>query len=137
MNESGVSEVPDGSQSRGRRVSLWLQCLLYVGAGVNHFVNPGIYMKIMPAYLPAPGFLISASGVIEIALGVMLAFQPTRKVAACCIIAMLLAFIPAHIEMIRISGCGLGELCARAVIAWLRLIPGQALLIWWAWYHRN
>lgn len=128
MNDSGIA---------GRKVSLWLQCLLYAGAGVNHFINPRVYLKIMPSYIPAHEFLISASGVIEIALGLMLAFQPTRKVAACCIIAMLLAFIPAHIEMIRISGCSLWELCARAVIAWIRLIPGQALLIWWAWYNRK
>ncbi len=121
----------------GKRLSLWLQCLLYTGAGINHFLNPQVYLKIMPAYLPAHKFLIGASGVIEIALGMMLAFQPTRKFAACSIIAMLIAFIPAHIEMIRISGCSLWELCAAAVIAWLRLIPGQALLIWWAWYHRK
>ena len=132
-----INPHPMKRQSGTRAISLVLQSILYIAAGINHFLNPQVYRKIMPAYLPAHNLLISASGIIEISLGIMLAFQPTRKLAACCIIAMLLAFIPAHIEMIRISGCSFKDPCLAFAIAWLRLIPGQLLLIAWAWYQRK
>lgn len=119
------------------KAALWLQSLLYIGAGINHFWHPGTYRRIMPPYLPYHAQLITISGLAEIVLGVMLLFQPTRNLAAYLIIAMLVAFIPAHIYWIEITRCKTGGFCMPSFIAWIRLIPGQLLLILWAYSLRN
>ena len=28
--------------------------LFFIGAGINHFVRTGFYLRMMPAYLPCP-----------------------------------------------------------------------------------
>ena len=35
---------------------IYLMALMYVAAGVMHFLKPRMYERIMPRYLPAPAF---------------------------------------------------------------------------------
>lgn len=116
-------------------LSGWLQGLLYIAAGINHFWHPGLYYRIIPPYLPSRSLINSASGVIEIILGALLLFQATKWVAAYAIIAMLIAFIPAHIYLIQISRCSKAGFCWPLFLAWIRLLPGQLLLMLWAYYQ--
>ena len=44
---------------------LWLMGILYLAAGVNHFVHPDFYLKIMPPYLPWHQELVYLSGLAE------------------------------------------------------------------------
>jgi len=113
---------------------LWLSASFYILAGCNHFISAPFYYGIMPEWLPAHSFLIFASGVIEIFLGISLLFKASRKLAALLIILMLLAFIPVHIDMISKAPFSLGKLKITVLIAWIR-IPLQFLLICWAWYY--
>ena len=39
-------------RSTGKLIGKWIFGILFVLAGVGHFVVPGFYMKIMPPYLP-------------------------------------------------------------------------------------
>ncbi len=39
-------------------LSVAILALLFVAAGINHFVSPGVYVKIMPDYLPWPLALV-------------------------------------------------------------------------------
>lgn len=55
--------------------------ILYLGAGVNHFVHPGSYLAIIPPYFPYPMFINYASGIAEILLGILLLFTATRTTA--------------------------------------------------------
>jgi uncharacterized membrane protein len=48
---------------RKKQISRIIMSLLYIAAGVNHFINPGFYLKIMPSYLPFPVELVYLSGV--------------------------------------------------------------------------
>jgi len=59
---------------------------LYIIAGVNHFVNPLFYKKMMPPWLPAHDLLIQISGWAEILLGLLLLPVQTRRWAACGVI---------------------------------------------------
>lgn len=113
---------------------LWIYGLLYILAGINHFISTSGYLTIMPKWLPAHAFLIYLSGVMEIVLGIMLLFSRTKKLAALLIIFMLIAFLPAHIYMIQIAPFQLGKILVTPLIAWVRL-PFQILLIDWAWYY--
>lgn len=111
--------------------------VLYIGAGINHFVHPGVYYPIIPPYLPNHSIINIVSGILEIVLGLLLIFSKTRTAAAYGIIVLLTLFIPAHIYMIVKSGCISETMCVPAWAAWLRLFPLQFVLMTWAWWHRK
>ncbi len=120
-----------------KKVSLVLMTTLYLVAGINHFVNPQIYYAIIPRYLPWPVFINSVSGIVEIISGLLLIPKATRYIGSMLIIILLIAFIPAHIYMIQKNDCAGAGLCIPLWVAWLRLVPIQFLLIYWAWTNRK
>jgi len=120
-----------------KRISLYLMSVFYLLAGINHFRKPDFYTGLIPPYLPNPDFIIAASGVAEIMLGALLLFSKTRMFAAYSVIAMLLAFVPAHIHHIQTDGCPTEQLCVPLWVTWVRLLVLQPLLIAWAWWNRN
>jgi uncharacterized membrane protein len=122
--------------STWKKISLILLITLYVVAGANHFIHPAVYLKLIPPYLPFPKVLNLAAGFFEILFGLMLIFKASRKYAAYGIILMLIAFIPAHIYMIQLAPFMLGKLLVTKTGTWIRL-PLQAVLIFWAYWHRK
>ncbi|MCE9668229.1 DoxX family protein [Myxococcus stipitatus] len=105
--------------------------LFMVAAGINHFVNPRLYVRMMPAWLPWHGPLVFWSGVAEVALGVGLLVPATRVWAAWGLIALFVAVFPANLEMAR-QPERFRKVPRWAL--WLRL-PLQVVLILWAgWY---
>src|SRR4051812_49819032 len=111
-------------------VMLWLMAILYVAAGVNHFVRPDFYVKIMPPYLPWHLELVYASGVAEIVLGLLVLLRKWRSPAAWGLIALLIAVFPANIHMALH-----GELYPDLppLLLWARL-PLQFVLMAWAYW---
>jgi uncharacterized membrane protein len=110
--------------------------VLYVLAGVNHFVSTSFYVQIMPPWIPWHLAMVYVSGVLEIVLGIAVMIPRTRRLAAWGLIALLVAVFPANIHMamndVLIDGAPLGPPWAL----WLRL-PIQLVLIAWAyWYTR-
>jgi uncharacterized membrane protein len=120
-----------------KKISLILQSLFYMAAGLNHFVNPGFYLDLIPPYFPFKEIINHASGVVEMLLGTALFITATRRFAAWALIIMLVAFIPSHVYFIQIGGCVEGGLCTGLEVAWIRLLLIHPLLILWAWYHRS
>lgn len=108
--------------------------LLYLAAGINHFVNPEFYEKIMPSYIPFHSRCVFLSGIAEILLAFLLLPKVTRKTAAWFIIAMLVVFFVIHIQMVIDTWTTGGMLFWIAAIR----IPLQFVLIWWAYlYTKN
>ncbi len=112
-------------------IFLYVMGVTYILAGLNHFKNPKIYHSIMPPFIPAPGFMIFMSGVIEVLLGMAVMWPPTTSLAAWGIIALLVAILPPHIYMIQQK-----EQWPKipSWLLWLRL-PLQGLLIFWAYLY--
>ncbi len=77
----------------------YLLAIAFILAGINHFINPAFYLKMMPPFLPAHLFLIYLSGILEIALGVLLLIPRFTRFAAWGLIALLIAVYPANIYM--------------------------------------
>jgi uncharacterized membrane protein len=120
-------------ESRAKQISRYACGVLYVGAGINHFLKPAFYVSIMPPYLPWHLLLVYVSGIAEIALGALMMFRMSSKLAGWGLIALLVAVFPANMHMAIHP-----ELYAWAspVALWVRL-PVQGLLIAWAyWYTR-
>ena len=106
-----------------------------VVVGVLHFVNPGGFVRIVPAYLPAPLLLVWLSGVAEILGGLGLLVPRTRRLAAWGLVALYVAVFPANLNM-ALHQIPLGDApipADKVWLLWLRL-PFQALFIAWAWW---
>ncbi|MCB9592905.1 MAG: DoxX family protein [Sandaracinaceae bacterium] len=115
---------------RAKTVLRAVMGVLYIAAGVNHFVNQAFYVSIMPPYVPWHVAMVWISGVAEIALGIGVLVPKTRALAGWGLIALLIAVFPANLHMALAEP---GTYDAPAWGLWLRL-PVQALLIAWAWW---
>ncbi|MEO6977797.1 MAG: MauE/DoxX family redox-associated membrane protein [Mucilaginibacter sp.] len=118
-----------------KKVSLVILVIGYLAAGANHFRAPESYIHIIPPYIPLPKLVNLLAGVFEILFGLLLIFEHTRKLAAWGIILMLIAFLPVHIDMVIRAPFQLSSLYITPLIAWVRLVVLQPLLIWWAWWY--
>jgi uncharacterized membrane protein len=103
--------------------------LLYIAAGINHFLNPLFYIGIMPAWLPYHKMLMIVSGIFEILFGVLLLFSFSRRFAAWGIILLLVAVFPANIQMM------LNYYRNDHPLLWVAIVrlPMQIGLIIWAY----
>jgi uncharacterized membrane protein len=108
----------------------------YFFSGVNHFMRPENYKRIIPPYIHFHSLINYAAGFVEIFLAVLLVIPATRRFACTAIMAMLIAFIPAHIYMFQSGWCVNGS-CFPQWAIWLRLLVLQPLLIYWAWRLRR
>lgn len=113
-----------------RLVSLGLIAVVFVGAGVLHFVRPGPFVRIVPPWLPAAGALVFWSGVFEVLGGLGVLVPGLRAWAGWGLIALLVAVFPANVHMALHP-----ELFPRIPVwaLWARL-PLQLALIGWVWW---
>ncbi len=109
---------------------LYLMAALYVGAGINHFVQPRMYLRIIPAWLPNPTLMNALAGLAEVALGLALLYVPLRVPAAWGVVALLIAIFPANVYMLQLKRQGQFRKIPEWTL-WVRL-PIQAVLIAWA-----
>ena len=116
-----------------KTVTRYLFGASFIAAGLNHFVNTGFYLSIMPPYLPWHLPLVYISGVAEMALGALLLFRRWSRIAAWGLIALLIAVFPANLHMALNS-----ELYPQfsPILLWLRVPLQGGLLAWAYWYTR-
>ena len=112
-------------------IGKWLFSVLFVVAGISHFLRPGVYMQIVPPMLPYPKLIVQISGAMEIFLGLLLLIPAWTQLAAWGLIALLVAVFPANVFMTMHP-----DRFARIPLwlLWVRL-PLQGLLIAWAWRY--
>jgi uncharacterized membrane protein len=119
-------------ESGGRRRGTRLLGLLFVGAGVNHFVIPRPYRQIVPpwtARLADADTIVAVSGVAEVAGGLGVLAPATRRISGLWLIALLVAVFPANLHM------ALNPSEFRRIPRWALYarLPLQPLAMWWAW----
>ncbi|MET0448062.1 MAG: hypothetical protein ABW004_06630 [Aeromicrobium sp.] len=71
----------------------------FIGMGVLHFVRPGPFENIVPKVLPRKTELVYASGVVEIAAGVMMLHPRTRRLGGLGAVGLLAGVFPANVQM--------------------------------------
>ena len=114
------------------KTSRLLLALLFVIAGLLHFLYPRQYIEVVPPWLPAPGLLVFVSGVCEIAGGMGLLWRTSRRWAGYGLIALCLAVLPANVQMLLDAQASAASLAWQAAL-WARL-PLQFALIAWIWF---
>ncbi len=112
-----------------KRGSLRALALFFISAGVNHFVIPSTYKRLVPPGMGDPALLVQVSGVAEIAGGVGVLVPRTRRLSGFGLIALLAAVFPANVYMARnperFEKIPVWALYAR--------LPLQPLAMWWTW----
>jgi uncharacterized membrane protein len=113
-------------------LGLYLMAIIYIFAGVMHFIVPKMYMRVMPSYLSNHKALVYLSGIAEIALGFGLFIPSLKVISIYGIIAMLLVFlVTVHFYMLS------SEKATAGIPKWILIIriPLQFGLIYWAWMY--
>lgn len=116
--------------ARGGRRSRLLLGVAFIGAGINHFVMPGSYERIVPPSMRGSAkSLVVISGVAEMAGGLGVLLPWTRRRAGLGLIALLAAVFPANLHMAHAPE----EF--RKIPRWALYarLPLQPLMMWWAW----
>jgi uncharacterized membrane protein len=130
VSESLADPTPvSGRPTRSQR----LIALIFIGAGINHFVLPRAYRQIVPPSFGDPVRLVAISGVAEVAGGVGVLLPRTRRLAGLGLLALLVAVFPANWYMARNP-----ERFAR-IPGWALYarLPLQPLVMWWVWRATN
>jgi len=109
----------------------YLLAVLFIVAGTLHFLITPVYVNIMPSYLPAPTLLVQISGVAEILGGLGLLLPATQSAAAWGLILLLIAVMPANLNMALHASHWPG---IPIWLLWARL-PLQLPLIYWAFLY--
>jgi len=116
--------------ARSRAVALWVLAAFFVVAGLNHFLNHGPYLAMMPPYLPWHEGLIIVSGVAEIAGGLGVLIPKMRWLAGWGLIVLLVAVFPANVQVALHGWPGVQ---IPQWTLWARL-PLQGVLIVWVYW---
>jgi len=131
MDPHGTLRRPSARRDRSRAIC----AVVFIVAGLAHFVVPQVYRPMMPPWLPAHDLLILLSGVAEVAGGVGLLLPRLRRAAAVGLIALLVAVFPANVQML-LNAQAEGAAALVQAGLWLRL-PLQVVLIRWVWKVRR
>jgi uncharacterized membrane protein len=114
-------------------VGLYLMAVIYILAGLMHFIKPKVYLRVMPNYLPKHKLLVFWSGIAEVLLGVGLCFPVLKTISVYGIILMLAVFLLVHFYMLS------SEKASAGIPKWILTlrIPLQFGLMYWAWMYLN
>src|ERR1700757_3903133 len=76
---------------------------MFVLTGIAHFAPPlrRDLIAIVPPRLPAPGYLVTITGLLELLGAVGLLLPVTRVAAAVCLLVLMLAMFPANVYAAR------------------------------------
>ena len=106
-----------------------LLAFFLLGAGIMHFVNPEFFDAIVPPALPGSERLATyLSGVAEVAVGIGIIVQRTRRVALWGAAVLFVAVYPANLYM---AWDWRDRELSERLVAYVRL-PLQTPLIWYA-----
>ena len=78
------------------KVLIYVYVIFFIGAGVNHFLNPHFYDAIVPQFIPFPRLVHQITGVLEIIIPLFL-FTRFRKEAALIMIIFLILIYGANL----------------------------------------
>lgn len=101
-----------------------------IGVGVDHFIAPEFFVRIVPSWLPAHLWLVWISGFFEALGGAGLLVPRTRRVASIGLIALYVSVFPANVNMVIHPELG-GEIATWLLWARLPLQPLIMALAWW------
>lgn len=120
--------MQESSRERARTITRFVVALAMVAVGVDHFVAPAFFVRIVPRVLPQPLLLVQISGFFEMlgGLGLVVPLGPrVRRAAGIGLVALYVAVFPANVNMVLHPELG-GSIPLWAL--WVRL-PFQIVFV--------
>ena len=74
------------------KVLIYVYVIFFIGAGVNHFLNPQFYDAIVPQFIPFPRIVHQFTGVLEIIIPLFLLTRFRKEAALIMIIFLILIY---------------------------------------------
>ena len=74
------------------KVLIYVYILFFVGAGLNHFLNPQFYDVIVPSFIPFPRAVHQFTGILEIIIPLLLLTKYRKEAALAMIILLVLLY---------------------------------------------
>ena len=74
------------------KVLIYVYVIFFIGAGVNHFLNPQFYDAIVPQFIPFPRLVHQITGVLEIIIPLFLLTRFRKEAAFIMIIFLILIY---------------------------------------------
>ena len=74
------------------KVLIYVYVLFFVGAGLNHFLNPQFYDSIVPNFIPFPRFVHQFTGILEIIIPLLLLTKYRKEAALAMIVLLVLLY---------------------------------------------
>ena len=74
------------------KVLIYVYVLFFIGAGVNHFLNPQFYDAIVPQFIPFPRLVYQIKGGLEIIIPLFLLTRFRKEAALIMIIFLILIY---------------------------------------------
>jgi uncharacterized membrane protein len=115
-----------------KKLGLYTLSAMFIFTGIAHLMNPGVFEKIVPPFLPFPHAIAILSGIAELLLAVGLLPKKTRRLTAWAVVAFLVCIFPANIYMYMARESAFPDIPAWALLARL---PLQFAMMAWAWQY--
>ena len=74
------------------KILIYVYVIFFIGAGVNHFLNPQFYDAIVPQFIPFPRLVHQITGVLEIIIPLFLLTRFRKEAALIMIIFLILIY---------------------------------------------
>ena len=74
------------------KVLIYVYILFFIGAGLNHFLNPQFYDAIVPSFIPFPRAAHQFTGILEIIIPLLLLTKYRKEAALAMIILLVLLY---------------------------------------------
>lgn len=126
-----ISKVT-GSKLNVRKYSLWGLGVAFVFFSIGHVVKAEGMVHMLPPWVPYRLFIIYATGVLELVVGIALFIPKFQNFAAKSAIVIFVVFFPANIYA-ALNSTGLGGHQWGAIYLLIRT-PLQLILIAWAYF---
>ena len=78
------------------KVLIYVYVLFFVGAGLNHFLNPQFYDAIVPSFIPYPRFVHQFTGILEILIPILFLTKYRKEAAIMMIILLVILYGANH-----------------------------------------
>lgn len=103
----------------------------FFAGGIAHFTATEFFVNITPPWVPYPLMVVYVSGIVEIALALLILWPHIRELAGWGLIALTLAVTPANVHM-YMNPEQFPEASQTAYLIRLIVQVLLLLLIWWS-----
>ncbi|WP_067180490.1 DoxX family protein [Microtetraspora niveoalba] len=98
--------------------------------GVAHFVVPGYFRTLVPAWLGRAGLLVAATGAAEIVVGALVLLPAVRSAGSWAAAALITGYLVSHVDALCRARADRPRMLERPVGALARLVVNVLYIAW-------